>query len=159
MDVSAVRDVFGFLFGRLMYTNNTRADLFQSVHFVLEGNASVLLRLETLLVAAEIVALAVLNILLDLPEAVFRLASLVLHDLRRVRKSEANKGSKVTGQKAAIGGEVVPDDRKDGAERAADGVYVGGDLLFIDDVVGRVDGGIDVGFSEVPDCLLQRIVL
>jgi hypothetical protein len=77
---------------------------------VLEGDAEIFFLLETLLVAAEVVTLASLHALLDIPKTVRRTARLALNSLCRVCKSETQKGSKVAEQEAALGGDALPND-------------------------------------------------
>jgi hypothetical protein len=134
------------------------ADIFQSVHGVLKGHALVLLLPETLFVAAEAVALAFLDILLDTPEAVFVAARLALYDFCSIGEGEEDEGGNVGRYKAVVG-KVVPDDGEDSAERAANSLGVRRNLLVVGDVTGRVNGGVDMALREVPDGLLDQIVV
>jgi hypothetical protein len=155
----AIRDLLCLLLCRLAGANHTGASILERVHAVLKSYTDVLLLFDTLLVAAEVVALAVLDAFLDIPEAFLRTPRLLLHYFRGIGEREAGKGRKIVHQETALGGDALPYDGQDGAERAAHGVEVGRNLFLVWGYIGRVDGGGDIALGEVPEGLLQHVVL
>ena len=156
---SAVREVFSSGDHNLASPNRLRACLLSRIHRALElgPGVCVLSLVLSLALEAELVALALLNVPVDLAEGLRSGLGAVANVLGGVGEGEAHEGGKIVEDGAALLGEVLPNDGDEGAEGLGERVGVLGRLVGVD-VYGGCGSVGEVSLREVPERLLDDVV-